>query len=138
MSDKKSILTNQIYQLLGVEGVSHICVSPEEPDLMLVEIHLDPESVVERLTPEEVILRNYNALVGNGKIDNETTKKDFIDYIKSALHILDMARMYPDKFNEGEELAKISLWLDSYALHYGIDIEAQKEAIMLKNEIRTD
>ena len=132
--DKKSILINQIHQLIGVEGVSYICVSPEEPDLMLVEIYFDPESVIERLTPEEVILRNYNAEIKHGYINDETTKYDFIDNIKESVSLLDVATMNPDKFNDGEILAKISLWLDSYALHYGIDLQAEKEAVMLKNE----
>lgn len=136
--DKKSILINQIHQLIGVEGVTHICVSTEEPDLMLVEIHIDPESVVERLTPEEVILRNYNAAIKSGEIDNETTRYDFVDKIKEAASLLDVAVYNPDKFNEGDELAKISLWLDSYALHYGIDLQAEKEAKMLYNEQRKD
>lgn len=135
--DKKSIIINQIHQLLGVEGVSHICVSPEDTDLMLVEIHIDPESVVERLTPEEVALRNYNAEVMNGSV-YDFTKQDFIDKIKDKVSVLELAILNPDKFNEAEELAKISIWLDSYALHYGIDLQAEKEAVMIKNETRID
>ena len=141
--DKKSILINQIHQLLGVEGVSHICVSPEEPDLMLVEIHIDPESVVEKIAPEEVALRNYNAALRRGQINDQTTFIDFSNKLSEEVEELSDS-WNSNKFidcNGGfyaSELADISHVCDSIAIHYGIDLQAEKEAKMLKNEIRTD
>jgi len=138
MSDKKSILINQIQQLLGVEGVSHICISPEEPDLMLVEIHIDPESVAERLISEEIALRNYNSALKRGQISDETQFIDFIIKINEEMFEL------KDSFNNDEEtfdpseLADISLVCDAMALHYAIDLQAEKEAKMLINEQITD
>jgi len=127
MNSKKSTIIESIQSISGVGNVSHLCISPESDDLMVVEINL-------RLSTEEVILRNYNALVSRSEINDETTRYDFIDKIKEAVSLLDVAVYNPDRFNEGEELSKIALWLDSYAIHYGIDLQTEKEAVMLKNE----
>lgn len=127
MNNKKSTIIESIQGIAGVGNVSHLCISPESDDLMVVEINL-------RLSPEEVILRNYNALVKIREIDDETTRDCFLNEIKMGTSELEAAIFIPDRFNEGEKLAKISLWLDSYALHYGIDLQAEKEAVMLKNK----
>ena len=85
MSSKKSILIKQIQQLQGVEGVELIMVEPCEDNYMLCHIYFDPETVVDRLTPEEVALRNYNATVKRGLINDKTTKQDFIDKMKEEI-----------------------------------------------------
>ena len=123
----KNTIIESIQSISGVESVSHLCISPESENIMVVELHL-------RLSPEEVILRNYNALVKSKEINDETTKYDFVDKIKYSASVLELSTYNKDKFSEGELLADLSLLLDSYALHYGIDLQLEKEAVMLKNE----
>lgn len=141
--NKKSILINQIHQLSGVEGVSHLCIHPESNDFMVVEIYFDPETVVERLTPEEVALRNYNAAIRRGQINDETSFIDFRDKLREEVGELSdswMSNKYlnrPGQF-DASELADISHVCDSIALHYGIDLQAEKERKMLINELRND
>ena len=138
MSSKKSILIKQIQQLQGIEGVELIMVEPCEDNYMRCHIYFDPESVVDRLTPEDVALRNYNATVKRGLINSETTKQDFIDKMKEEISELELALLNNDKFNENEELADIRLVCDAMAIHYGIDLQKEKELKMLINEKRKD
>ena len=138
MSSKKSILIKQIQQLQGIEGVELIMVEPCEDNYMLCHIYFDPESVVDRLTPEDVALRNYNATVKRGLINSETTKQDFIDKMKEEISELELALLNNDKFNENEELSDISHVCDAYALNYGIDLQKEKELKMYVNETRLD
>lgn len=138
MNNTKTTLIKQIQQLSGVENVSHLLISPESDDFMVVEIYLDPELVVDRLTPEEVQLRNYNATIKRGLINDSTTKQDFIDKLKEEVAELELALLNEDHFNEYEELADISLVCDAYAYHYGIDLQSEKEKKMKINENRID
>ena len=123
----KNSIIESIQNISGVESISHLCTSPESDNLMVIEVHL-------RLSPEEVILRNYNALVSSKEINDEITKYDFVDKIKYSAAVFELSTYNQDKFNEGELLADLSLWLDSYALQYGIDLQLEKQAKMLKNE----
>jgi hypothetical protein len=50
----KSTLIQSIQNIAGIEGVSLLAISPESPDFMVVEIYFDPDTVCNRLTPEEV------------------------------------------------------------------------------------
>ena len=141
--DKKSILINQIQQLLGVEGVTHICISPESDNFMVVEIYFDPSVVKECLNTEEVVLRNYNAAVRRKQINDETTFIDFRNKLREEVKELSdswNSNRYlnsPGQF-DASELADISHVCDSIALHYGINLQAEKEAKMLYNEQRID
>jgi len=139
MSNPKSILINQIQQISGVENVSHLLISPESNDFMVVEIYFDPESVVDRLTPEEVQRRNYNATYKRGLINKRTTFLDFTCKISEELDELENSTDdYDHSIFDHSELADISLVCDAMALHYGIDLQAEKEAKMRYNETRTD
>lgn len=140
----KSILIKQIQQLSGVENVSHLLISPESDDFMVVEIYFSPESIVDRLTPEEVALRNYNATVKRGLINDKTKVFDFCGKIAEELNELQESIDYiPENgkykvlFDESE-LADISLVCDAMAIHYGIDLQAEKEKKMYVNETRLD
>jgi hypothetical protein len=132
--DKKSILIKSIQQIAGVEGVSHLCISPESENFMVVEIHFDPETVVERLTPEEVALRNYNSAIRRKQINDKTNLMSFIDKIKEETWELLCSIDTKNNTFDASELADISHVCDSIALHYGIDLQAEKEAKMLYNE----
>lgn len=134
--NKKLILKKQIEQLAGIEAVELVCVEPETPDHAVFHVYFDPELVVDRLTPEEVSLRNYQATEKRGLINEKTTLWDFIDKIEEEKNELFHT------CNNGEfdasELADISLVCDAMALHYGIDLQAEKEAKMKYNEKRKD
>ena len=160
--NKKSILKNQIEQLAGVESVELVCVEPETLDHAVFHVYFDPESVVDRLTPEEVALRNYNATVKRGLINDKTTIMDFIKKIKEEQKELKRSysifklkaltlkykilflfkRLFKSKKTElpfdSSELADISLVCDAMAIHYGIDLMAEKQAKMYINETRKD
>ena len=119
--NKKSILIQSIQKIAGVEGVSLLAISPESPDFMVVEIYFDPETVVDRLTPEEVALRNYNAQI----ISNNTCVLEFTDQIQEGVKQL-LDSYMADTFDISK-LADISLVCDAMAIHYGIDLQAEKE-----------
>lgn len=134
----KSILINQIQQLSGVERINHLLISPESNDFMVVEIYFDPESVVDRLTPEEVQRRNYNANVKRGLINDKTSFYDFICKLDEEVTELYQSANNDNSTFDASELADISHVCDSIAHHYGIDLQAEKEAKMLVNEKRID
>lgn len=145
MNNPKTTLIKQIQQLAGVENVSHLLISPESNDFMVVEIYLDPESVVDRLTPEEIVLRNYEATEKRGLINNKTNFFDFTNKLDEEVNELKLSYklLWPKPFEEhcrfdASELADISLVCDAMALHYGIDLQAEKEAKMRINETRND
>lgn len=103
---------------------------------MVIEVHL-------RLTPEEVILRNYNAAVRRGQINDETTFIDFRNKLREEVEELSDSWNSNKFINcsggfDASELADISHVCDSIALHYGIDLQAEKERKMLINELRND
>jgi len=140
----KSTLIKSIQNIAGVDGVNLLAISPESPDFMVVEIYFDPETVIDRLTPEEVALRNYNATVKRGLITDLTKVFDFCGKINEELNELTESVDYIPKngtyevtFDE-KELADISLVCDAMAIHYGIDLQAEKEAKMRYNEQRKD
>ena len=138
MSNSKSILIKQIQQLAGVENVSHLLISPESDDFMVIEIYFDPESVVDRLTPEEVQRRNYLANVRRGKITDHTTKLEFVEKCEEELHELKMAIISKDEENEKEERADVVHVMEAMAFHNAHDLQLSKELKMYKNELRTD
>jgi len=128
----KSTLIKSIQNIAGIEGVSLLAISPESPDFMVVEIYFDPETVTDRLTPDEVALKNYNAQI----INNTTCVLEFTDQIQeSTKQLLDS--YYADTF-DASKLADISLWCDNMSIHYAIDLQAEKEAKMLVNESKKD
>ncbi len=135
MTDKRSII-DSIQSIAGVESVSNVCISNESDNFMVVEINL-------RLTPEEVALRNYNAAVKRGQINDQTTFIDFRNKLREEVEELSDS-WNSNKFIDfsggfdASELADISHVCDSIAIHYGIDLQAEKEAKMLYNEQRTD
>jgi len=141
--NKKSILISQIQQLSGVEGVELIMVEPCEDNYALVHIYFDPKSIVNRLTPEEVSQRNYAATEKRGLINNTTTFVDFRHKLLEEVHELTVS-WNSNKFIDcgGEfdpsELADVSLVCDAMAIHYGIDLQAEKEKKMRYNEKRLD
>lgn len=143
MSNPKTTLIKQIQQLAGVENVSHLLISPESDDFMVVEICFSPESVVDRLTPEEVAIRNYEATIKRGKINDYTKFGEFTDKIKEEIEELIESYDPPTiaevgiKF-DASELADIVITCESLALHYGIDLQAEKEKKMFINEQRKD
>ena len=133
---QKAILKKQIEQLPGIESVELVCVDPETSDHMTIHVYFDPELIVDRLTPEEVAQRNYKATERRGLINELTIKHDFIDKLKEEVDELELAFLNRDKSSENEELADISHVCDAYAQHYCIDLQAEKERIMLINELR--
>ena len=136
--NKKSILKKQIQQLIGVECVELVCVEPETPDHAVFHVYFDPESVIDRLTSGEVALRNYQATEKRGLINDKTTFYDFIKKIDEETNELyNSANENQSEFDK-KELADISLVCDAMALHYGIDLQAEKEAKMRINETRKD
>lgn len=138
MNNPKSILLNQIKQLSGVENVSHLLISPESDDFMVVEIHLDTETVVDKLTPEEVQRRNYNANVRRGKITDKTTKLDFAYKALEEINELIESINNGDEENEKTERADIVHVIEAMSYHDGFDLQAEKERKMKINEQRTD
>lgn len=123
----KNSIIESIQNIPVVDGVSHICISPESENLMVVEIHL-------RLTPEEVALRNYNSLVKSEKINDETTTFDFVNKITNeAVNLYSLLQLNSTEL-DASKLAEISLLCDSMSIHYGIDLNKEKEAVMIKNE----
>ena len=136
--NKKSILINQIQQLSGVEGVELIMVEPCEDNYMLCHIYFDPVSVCNRLTPEEVQRRNYNANVRRGKITDKTTKLEFVEKAEEELHELKMAIINNDEENEKEERADVVHVMEAMAYHQAHDLQLSKELKMIYNEIRND
>jgi len=67
---------------------------------MVVEIYFDPVSVCNRLTPEEVQRRNYNANVRRGKITDQTTFFYDGEEIKVNLDNLDKIHELIHKYYE--------------------------------------
>jgi len=134
----KSTLIKSIQNIAGIEEVNLLAISPESNDFMVVEIYFDPETVTDRLTLEEVSLRNYNSAVRRGKINDKTNIFDFIGKIaEEAIELSDSTKVGTSIF-DASELADISIVCDSIAIHYGIDLQAEKEKKMLFNECRKD
>jgi len=139
----KSTLIKSIQNIAGIEGVSILAISPESNDFMVVEIYFDPVSVCNRLTPEEVAHRNYNSAVRRGKINDRTSIDHFVSKLKEEVNEFEESIDYPKIGESGilfdnSELADISIVCDSIAIHYAIDLQAEKEAKMLFNEKRND
>lgn len=138
MTSKKKIIANAIRNIVGVESVELIAVSPETPEHIFCHIYIDTKSVVERLTPEEVQRRNYNATVKRGLITSETQIPDFIRKINEEERELIESWNTKESTFDASELADIVITCESMALHYGIDLQAEKEAKMKINETRND
>ena len=140
--NKKSILVKQIQQISGIESVELIMIEPCTPDHMLIHVYLDPESVVDRLSTEEVALRNYQATEKRGQINENTSFWDFTNKLDEEINELKLSSGYLiDGINETKtfdpkELADISLVCDAMAIYYGIDLQAEKESKMKYNEVR--
>ena len=138
MTSKKKIIANAIQNMVGVESVELIAVSPETPDHIFCHIYIDPESIVKRLTPEEVQMRNYNAQIRRGKITDQTTKLDFVEKCFEELHELKMAIINNDEENEKEEMTDVVHVIEAMAYHFVHDLQLSKELKMYKNETRND
>jgi len=134
----KSTLIKSIQNIAGIEGVSLLAISPESDNFMVVEIYFDPVSVCNRLTPEEVQRRNYNANVRRGKITDQTTKLEFVEKAEEELHELKMAIINNDEENEKEERADVVHVMEAMAYHLAHDLQLSKELKMFKNEVRKD
>lgn len=131
----KAIIKKQIEQLPGIESVELVCVEPETSDHVCIHVYFDPESIVDRLTPEKVAQRNYNATVRRGQINERTSFGDFLNKIKEETNELELEATCNNQFGK-TELADISLVCDAMALHYAIDLQAEKERKMIFNELR--
>jgi len=138
MSNPKSILLKQIQQIQGIEGCEIVIVEPYLDDYMLCHVYFDPKTVVDRLTPDEVALRNYNATVKRNLINDKTTIEDFVCKLHEESEELWESSNSGKCTIDPSELADISIVCDSMAIHYGIDLQAEKEAKMYKNETRLD
>jgi len=138
MSNPKTILISQIQQLSGVEGVELIMVEPCEDNYILCHVYFDPESVVDRLTHEEVQRRNYNANVRRGKITSKTTKLQFAYKAMEEIRELIKAIKLKDEENEKEERADVVHVMEAMAYHFAHDLQLSKELKMYVNETRTD
>lgn len=131
----KSNLIKVIQDLAGVVSVEPFHIAPDEPDQLFCIVTFDEKEL--RLSAEEVQLRNYNATVRRGLINDETQIKDFINKIDEELCELTDSWFNKDidKFDPSE-LADIVIVCESMALHYGIDLQKEKESKMLFNETR--
>jgi len=130
----KSKLIKTIQDLPGIVSVEPFHTSPDEPDELCCIITFEAENL--RLSPDEVALRNYNATVRRGLINDKTTLWDFTDKIEEEnnelFHTCDNGSFDP------KELADIVIVCESMAIHYGIDLQKEKELKMLINEKRND
>ena len=127
----KNSIIESIQNIAGVESVSNLCITTESEKSMCVAIHL-------MLTPEEVALRYYNSLVKSEKINDETTTFDFVNKITNeSVNLYSLLQLNSTEF-DASKLAEISLLCDAMSIHYGIDLNKEKEAVMLKNEQRTN
>jgi len=129
----KSNLIKVIQDLSGVVSVEPFHIAPDEPDQLFCIVTFDEKEL--RLSAEEVALRNYNATVRRGKINDNTSVFDFCEKIGEELGELTVSCMYKTKFDP-KELADIVIVCESMALHYGIDLQKEKESKMLFNETR--
>ena len=141
----KAIIKKQIEQLPGIESVELVCVEPETSDHVTIHVYFDPVSIVDRLTPEEVAQRNYKATERRNykaterrrQINEKTTIQYFIDKIFEEANELDVSH-FESKLTtfDPSVLADISHVCDAMAIHYAIDLQAEKEKKMLINELR--
>lgn len=128
-------ILEHIQNFSGVVSVEPMHVSPDNDNELFVIITFDKNEYEERLTPEEISLRNYNATVRRCLINDETKFYQFRDKIFEELQELDYEYRTRNVI-EPKELADISLVCDSIALHYGIDLQKEKQLKMLYNETR--
>jgi len=135
--NQKAIIKKQIEQLPGIESVELVCVEPETSDHVTIHVYFDPVSIVDRLTPEEVAQRNYKATERRRQINEKTTIQYFIDKIFEEANELDVSH-FESKLTtfDPSVLADISHVCDAMAIHYAIDLQAEKEKKMLINELR--
>jgi len=130
----KSQLIKVIQDLAGVVSVEPFHISPDEPDQLFCIVTFDEKEL--RLSQEEVQQRNYAATEKRGLINDKTDFIDFITKINEEMFEL------KDSYNETEfdpsELADIVIVCESMALHYGIDLQKEKELKMIYNELRND
>ena len=132
----KSKLIQQIQQIKGVTSIMPYHVEHEEKGELFCIVYFEPEQLSDQLSYEEIQLRNYSATERRGLINDKT---DFIDFV---MKIQEERKELIESFNpntlsfDPSELADISIVCDSMALHYGIDLQAEKQKKMLINETR--
>lgn len=117
-------------------GVTLVTPVFSDDGKLAVDIEFEPTDI-ERLSYEQIAYRNYAATERRGLINENTTKQDFIDKLKEEVDELEYESQ-TRKLIDSEELADISIVCDSMAIHYGIDLMAEKQAKMYINESRQD
>lgn len=130
-------LIRLIQSIPGVVTVEPWSIDEADENQITVTIVFEPKEF--RLTPEEVALRNYNATVRRGQINDKTTFYDFWDKIDEESNELFHSSSNLDNSDIGfdpVELADISIVCDCMSIHYGIDLQLEKEKKMLFNEVR--
>jgi hypothetical protein len=132
----KSILIEQIQLIPGVTMVEPYHISPEKENELLCIVTFEPELISDRLSPEEVQRRNYNANVRRGKITNQTTKLEFVEKCEEELNGLKTAIINNDEENEKEERADVVHVMEAMSYHYAHDLQLSKEKKMIYNELR--
>jgi len=129
----KSQLIKVIQDLAGVVSVEPFHISPDEPYRLFCIVTFDEKEL--RLSQEEVQQRNYAATERRGLIHDHTSVFDFCEKIGEELGELTVSCQYKTKFDP-KELADIVIVCESMALHYGIDLQKEKELKMFVNEKR--
>lgn len=128
-------ILEHIQNFSGVVSVEPMHVSPDNENELFVIITFDKNEYEERLTPDEIALRNYNATVRRGLINGNISMYDFIEKLREETDELEHEVKTMRKI-DNEELADISSVCDSIALHYGIDLQKEKQLKMIYNETR--
>ena len=124
-------------------GVTLVTPVFSDDGKLAVDIEFEPTDS-ERLSYEQIAYRNYAATEKRGLINEKTTLFDFCGKINEELQELqDSIDYIPEngtytRVFDASELADISLVCDSMAIHYGIDLMAEKQAKMYINETRKD
>lgn len=131
----KSKLIKQIQQIKGVTSIIPYHVEPEESNELFCIVTFEPDELSNQISYEEIQLRNYNATVKRGLINDETTVYNFNHKLLEEVTELIQTCKYDNSF-DASELADISLVCDAMALHYAIDLQAEKQKKMIFNETR--
>ena len=116
-------------------GVTLVTPVFSDDGKLAVEIEFEPTDS-EKLSYEQIAYRNYAATERRGLINERTT---IYDFNRKLLEEMDELIESSNNFQfDASELADISIVCDSIAIHYGIDLMAEKQAKMYINETRKD
>lgn len=130
----KSQLIKVIKDLAGITSVEPFHISPDEPDQLFCIVTFYEKEL--RLSQEEVQLRNYAATEKRGLITDKTTIEDFVCKLREEVEELWYSSNSGKCSIDPSELADIVIVCESMALHYGIDLQKEKELKMYINEKR--